>query len=176
MKHQQAVKLLSTPDLPHVTKAQWADLGCGTGTLTLALADLLAPQSQILAVDKERNSLKAIPDQFKEVTIQKREADFLQEPFPENTWDGILMANSLHYVNQKEPFLTRILTSLKPGGSLLIVEYDTTSSNPWIPYPVNFPHFMNICDRIGLSNTKKIAEKPSRFNRNSLYSAVTKKL
>jgi precorrin-6B methylase 2 len=31
----------------------WADLGCGTGAFTLALADVLDPRSVIFAVDTD---------------------------------------------------------------------------------------------------------------------------
>lgn len=35
----------------------WADLGCGSGTFTRALASLLPVGSKVLAVDKERQDL-----------------------------------------------------------------------------------------------------------------------
>jgi hypothetical protein len=49
----------------------WCDLGCGTGTFTLALATLLSPGSVIHAIDKNEKSLSQIPDRYQEVTIHK---------------------------------------------------------------------------------------------------------
>jgi len=73
----------------------WADLGCGTGTFTLAFADLLAPGSVIHAMDSDASALRKIPPAHKSVSITTHRGDFLKPQI----WrfadlDGILMANS----------------------------------------------------------------------------------
>src|SRR5689334_20911542 len=39
---------------------RWADLGAGEGNFTRALADLLGPEAQIIAVDKDRGAMRSI--------------------------------------------------------------------------------------------------------------------
>lgn len=102
MQHTQAVKMISGPHREDSGKQVWADLGCGTGTFTLALASLLRPNSRITAVDKDGSSLDKVPDQFNQVSIEKMVADFVDVNFSTGTLDGVLMANSLHFCSKSE--------------------------------------------------------------------------
>src|SRR6266705_267854 len=97
----------------------WADLGSGTGAFTLALADLLGPSGHIYSLDKDAGSLReqqrAMRSVFPAVSVEYMNADFTQNlNLPQ--LDGILMANSLHYVRQKEPVLGKLRSLLRPGG------------------------------------------------------------
>jgi ubiquinone/menaquinone biosynthesis C-methylase UbiE len=171
MQHEQANEMLTAPDFWNSQIRVWADLGCGTGTFTLALANHLSAGSRIMAVDKDQDVLKKIPDNFSRVHIEKRVANFINDSLSLKNLDGILMANSLHYVQNKDAFITKFKETLTMGGAFLIVEYDTDISNPWIPYPINFEQLKKLFKNVGFSCVKKITEKPSRFNRSNLYSA-----
>lgn len=164
--------MLSAPELCNSEPQAWADFGCGSGTFTLALAHHLASKSSIIAIDKDNSSLNNIPDQFKNIRIEKRETDFTHVSFSSFKLHGILMANSLHYVQRQDEFIKRVKNFLKPTGCFLIVEYDTNRSNPWIPYPVSFAKINSLFSKAGFSAIKKIHEKPSRYNRSNLYSAL----
>src|SRR5215471_3346594 len=83
----------------------WVDLGCGTGLFTLALTANLPARSKIIAIDKDEKALKKIPPTANNVIIQTKVADFASGTLDVKDIDGILMANSLHYVNDKETLL-----------------------------------------------------------------------
>ncbi len=172
MQQHEAIEMLSVPGGFELNKQRWVDFGAGSGTFTLALAYHLGSESLIIAVDKDRSSLNKIPDQFKNVSIEKRLADFADIDFPLNSLDGILMANSLHYIQHQDGFIERVKKFLKSSGCFLIVEYDTNRSTPWIPYPVAFNKLNSLFSKTGFSSVKKIDEKPSRYNRSNLYSAI----
>jgi len=78
----------------------WADLGCGEGAFTLALADLLGPAGQIHSVDCDECALLAqarvLRDRFPGVAVIPLVADF-NRPLELPPLDGIVMANSLHF-------------------------------------------------------------------------------
>src|SRR4029079_1032936 len=38
----------------------WADLGAGTGAFTLALAELVGPTGEVIAVDRDRGALREL--------------------------------------------------------------------------------------------------------------------
>lgn len=172
MKQNQAIEMISVSGRSDSGSEVWVDLGCGTGTFTLALAHILGPNSRIIAVDKDSGSLEKIPDHFNQVVIEKRHADFINDEFSFSGLDGILMANSLHYIPNQEVFLEKTKHLLKPEGSVLVVEYDTNISNPWIPYPVSFARLKELFKGAGFSSVRKLKERPSRYNRSNLYSAM----
>jgi trans-aconitate methyltransferase len=131
----EAIHLIQHPITKE--KAVYADLGCGNGLFTKALAQLLAPQSTIYAVDKNQPALNGFSVDSN-IQLQKINIDFIKDEFPFKNLSGILMANSLHYVEDKNAFLLKAKASLAPGGYFIIVEYDTDKANHWVPYPISF--------------------------------------
>src|SRR5690242_20534274 len=95
-------------DITTTEKTKWADLGCGTGTFTLALASLLKSSGTIYAIDADSSSLKRIPGNYNGVIIEKQQSNFEKDELPFTGLNGILMANSLHYVKDKIRFINKI--------------------------------------------------------------------
>jgi ubiquinone/menaquinone biosynthesis C-methylase UbiE len=145
---------------------RWADLGAGEGAFTLALADLAGPDAQIIAVDKDARALRALSGRF-----ETRVADFTR-PLNLQDLDGVVMANSLHYVRDKEPVLRAVRAMLRPGGRLIVVEYGADRGNPWVPYPFSYARWETIAARSGFKNTRLLKTVPSRWL-GSIYSAVS---
>ncbi len=173
MQFQEVVELINNDFITSNNKQVWADLGCGTGTFTTALASLLPGNSLIYAVDKSRTDLDKIPTQFESVVIEKSQADFTKMELPGNL-DGILMANSLHYVKEKHWFIRELETHLKKEGCFLIVEYDTEISNIWVPFPINYNSLRKLFEKEEY-RVEKIKEKPSIYRRENIYSALIRK-
>lgn len=153
----------------------WADLGSGTGAFTLALADLIGPTGEIYSVDKDRGSLReqerAMRARFPGVMAHYLAADFSRKlDLP--PLDGIVMANSLHYQRDKDAVLQLVRGYLRPGGRLLLVEYNADRGNPWVPYPLSYSTWEVVARRNGFAETRLLARVPSRFL-NEMYSALS---
>lgn len=148
------------------TGGPWADLGSGTGAFTLALAELLGPGGVIYSVDKDAGALaaqeRALRARFPSTTLHTVVADFTR-PLSLPPLDGLLMANSLHFVRSKEPILRLVRDALKPGGTLIVVEYNTDQGNPWVPHPFSYPTWQALAQAAGLAHTRLLATRPSRF-------------
>jgi SAM-dependent methyltransferase len=229
MTHHDAVALIDTPWLHSKTPLRWADLGCGSGTFTLALADLLAPGSSIEAIDLRpsiaprttKNGVAIHPRTADFTTLEIRlRAGIAQDPdpnpapnpnpasspdpalnpnpisnprhaapaaaapLPDRLWpgtqpliyDGILMANSLHYVRDQGTFLARLLGAPSQAtrpGVLLLVEYDTdVPVARWVPYPLSFTRAAALLKSSGWSRVQKLGTYPSAFGRTELYAAL----
>ena len=144
----------------------WADLGAGTGAFTLALAELIGPAGQIYAVDKDRSALRqlegAMKNQFSGTMLRTYLADFTK-PLDLPPLHGIVMANSLHFLRQKESVLRQIRGYLRPAGRLILIEYDTDSGNYWVPHPLSYATWSILAAQAGFSHTTLLATKPSRF-------------
>jgi trans-aconitate methyltransferase len=146
----------------------WADLGCGNGTFTLALADLLAPRSVIHAIDRNGAGLKRIPARRGHIRIYTHLGDFL-EPWPFGPVDGILMANSLHYVANQEAFVHSCELQMASTRRVLVVEYDMNKANAWVPYPVSRSRLAELFSGYSFQS---LGSRPSRYQRARLYAEL----
>ena len=149
----------------------WADLGAGTGAFTLALAQLLGPGGEVIAVDRDRGALRELERTVRpgSAAVRTLGADFTK-PLELAALDGVVMANSLHFVRNKAPVLALVRDMLRPSGRLLLVEYDADSGNAWVPHPMSFETWRALADASGFAGTRKLASVPSRFLR-AIYSA-----
>ena len=171
MDHSDHVDLIRGGVVP----GAWADLGSGAGAFTLALADLLGPGAQIVSVDRDGGALRrqrdAIESSFPAARVDYVRGDFT-EPLNLNALDGIVMANSLHFVRRKEPVLELVRSYLKPGGHLILVEYDADRGNPWVPHPLSYQTWERLSAANGFTGTRLLARQPSRYL-GAIYSAVS---
>jgi ubiquinone/menaquinone biosynthesis C-methylase UbiE len=139
------------------------------------LAELIGDTGTIYAVDRDQGALRrlarAMQERFPNVTLHTVAGNFEQQlPLP--NLDGIVMANSLHFVRNKLGALERIRTYLKPAGRLLVVEYNTDQGNMWVPHPFSYATWERMAQASGFTHTELLATHPSRFLR-EIYSAAS---
>jgi ubiquinone/menaquinone biosynthesis C-methylase UbiE len=173
MDHRDHVSLLRPANLP--PGGTWADFGAGGGAFTLALRELVGAEAHIYAIDKERGSLRELEREYRSrfgdtANLHIIAADF-SRPVELPPLDGALMANSLHYVSHKVKLLQQLRGSLKPGGALLLVEYNVDAGNMWVPYPLSFETWRKLAPQAGFTEPRLLATRPSRFLR-EFYSAI----
>jgi ubiquinone/menaquinone biosynthesis C-methylase UbiE len=153
---------------------KWLELGAGEGAFTLALADLLEPGGEILALDRDVGALRRLaeelPRRFPGRRLRTIVGDFRQ-PLPAGPFDGVLAANSLHFVTDPAAVLRAAAKELRPGGRVVVVEYEADRGNPWVPHPFSTARFPRIAADAGLANARAIGRVPSRFL-GAIYAAV----
>jgi len=171
MELSTAVSLIQKGILSEGTPQHWADLGAGSGLFTRALASLLTAGSTVTAVDRDESSLQSIVWHEKNVSLITRTADFTNTNLP-TPLDGVLMANSLHYVKNTDRFLQSLALHLAASGRLLVVEYERNVPNPWVPYPVPFARLQRAGKEVGFQKIEQLAETPSKFGNGSIYAAL----
>lgn len=153
----------------------WADFGAGRGAFTLALAEVLGAGTRLYAVDRDEPALhvnaRALRRQFPEAQVTYLRADFtgtLRLP----PLDGVVMANSLHFQRDPEAALAAVQAHLRPGGRIVLVEYNIERGNPAVPYPVPFRRWAELASAAGFARTELLERRPSRFL-SEIYSAVS---
>jgi ubiquinone/menaquinone biosynthesis C-methylase UbiE len=154
----------------------WADLGSGSGAFTLALADLIGPEGEIYSVDRDEGALRR---QEREMSVRFPgvKAHYLSSDFTRRLnlppLDGIVMANALHFIQDKPPVLDLVRSYLRDGGRLILVEYNSDRGNPWVPHPISYGSWESLAAGSGFASTQLLARVPSRFL-GEIYSAVSR--
>lgn len=101
------------------------EVGAGRGRFTMHLARRVGPKSKILANDIDTDALAYLRERCKRAgitnvkTILGEEIDPL---FPKKSLDMIFMVWVYHHVEQPLPLLKNLPKSLKPGGTVVLVE------------------------------------------------------
>jgi SAM-dependent methyltransferase len=167
-----AIKMLADSDVSALGPTTWADLGCGNGTFTLALATLLAAGSTIHAMDRDGSALRRIPSAHNDVRIRTHRGDFMKQTWPFADLDGILMANSLHYVADQAAFIRACEERMTLKRRFLIVEYDTNDASRWVPNPLSQARLTAMFASAGYSSVRILRSRSSIYRRASLYAAV----
>jgi hypothetical protein len=75
----------------------------------------------------------------------------------------MLFANALHFVREPPSVLTQLVTWLRPGGSVVVVEYDGRRANRWVPYPIGAAQLERVAAAAGLSQPVITATRPSAY-------------
>ena len=171
MRITEATALIRTPLIEWTRPQSWCDLGSGSGTFTMALARLLSPGSTIYAVDLDRRALEKIPGQRNGVEIRKIVTDLQSSSLRLPSVDGVLMANTLHFIEEQQVFLRRLLSV---ADCFLIVEYERNKPNPWGPYPVDFEKLRQLFTESGVERVQKLATRLSLFG-GTMYSALAER-
>jgi ubiquinone/menaquinone biosynthesis C-methylase UbiE len=171
MNHADHVALIR--DGAPTFEGVWADLGAGTGAFTLALADLMGDRGRIIAVDQDdralRENARRMAASFPHVEASFQVGNFARDlNLP--PLDGIIMANSLHFHRDKGPILDRVRAMLRPGGRLILVEYNVDRGNMWVPHPISFETWRTLAEAHAFRETRLLHRRPSSFLR-EIYSA-----
>lgn len=173
MEHTDHVNLLRR-GIP-TPQGVWADFGSGTGAFTLALAELIQPTGTIFSIDRDGLALQAQEKQMKarfpKVQVQYMKASYTR-PLELPPLDGLIAANTLHFLQDKEPVLSLFFSYLKPAGWMILVEYNVENGNYAVPYPLPYPAWERLAKRSGFATTQLLATRPSRFLR-EIYSALS---
>lgn len=175
MNHHDAVSLLRAA-IPSAEGETWADLGAGTGTFTRALASLVGAAGRVITVDRDAHALRAIRSWAARhaggPVVEAVEAD-IAGPLDLPPLDGVVMANVLHFMADAGPVLSRVAERLKPGGRIVLIEYEGRRPSRWVPYPVSAARFAELAAESGLTPPRVVAARPSAFG-GELYVAVAR--
>jgi predicted methyltransferase len=109
-----------------------ADVGAGEGYFTWRMAERVGKEGKVYANEIEKRLVDRISHESKDrgltnvVPVQGTPHD---PKLPENAVDVILMVNVAHFLEEPEAFYRKLKTSLREGGKLAVVQWDSTKMN-----------------------------------------------
>lgn len=106
----------------------WAclEVGGGGGSIACWLADRVGPTGHVLVTDIDTRFLEPL----KHSGIEVRRHNIITDPCLEMNFDLVHARLVLMHLPQREQALDRMISTMKPGGWLLVEEYDTASMEP----------------------------------------------
>jgi predicted methyltransferase len=122
-----------------------ADVGAGSGYMTLRIARRVGPTGKVYANDLQTAMLQAVQDKVTKaglsnvVPVLGTEQD---ARLPEGAIDVALLVDVYHEFWYPQPMLQSLRRALKPGGRLVLVEY--RREDPSIP--IADAHRMSVAD------------------------------
>jgi ubiquinone/menaquinone biosynthesis C-methylase UbiE len=111
-----------------------ADIGAGSGVISLLMAKKIGPTGTVLAVDIQEEMLSVLSKRLKQlnVTNVKPVHGTVKSPsLTAGTVDLALMVDVYHEFNYPYEMLREIAKGLKPGGRVVFVEY--RKEDPLVP-------------------------------------------
>jgi hypothetical protein len=139
---------------------------------TRALAELLPAGSVIHAVDRDAYALSRVPVSHGGVDISKHVGDFARGEPQLDALDGVLMANSLHYVQNQRAVLHTWRARMPLHARFLLVEYDAAAPSRWVPYPVSRARLPDLFPSGEHWSVTVLGTRPSVYQRAALYAAL----
>ncbi len=113
-----------------------ADIGSGVGAFTLPFAKAVAPSGLALAVDIWPDMLAHIREKAKNEglgNLQTVVAKLDDPNLPKDLVDVVYFHDVFHNVNDRQAYLERLVSYLKPGSRIAIVEqeFDDPIAQKW---------------------------------------------
>jgi SAM-dependent methyltransferase len=125
--------------------ASVADIGAGSGYITVRLAARVGPAGRVFANDVQPQMLNILARRLSDAKITNVtliEGTFDDPRLPPASVDLALMVDVYHELSQPQAILRRLREALKPGGRLVLLEY--RKEDPTVP--IKPEHKMSVAD------------------------------
>ena len=122
-----------------------ADIGAGSGYMTVRLSKKVGPQGRVYANDIQPGMLDLLNKRLAKAKISNISAVLgtQDDPrLPDDALDLVLMVDVYHELSQPQLMLRHIRASLKTGGRLVLLEYRKEDPN----VPIKPEHKMSVAD------------------------------
>ena len=125
--------------------ASVADIGAGSGYITVRLAARVGPTGRVFANDVQPQMLNILARRLSNAKITNVtliEGTFDDPKLPPASVDLALMVDVYHELSQPQEILRHLRESLKPGGRLVLLEY--RKEDPRVP--IKPEHKMSVAE------------------------------
>ena len=139
-----------------------ADIGCGTGVYTIALAHGVGITGQVYAIDVHREALHTLAgtlDKRGIVNVEMIWADVEKAvPIDAYSLDAVVISNVLFQFDKIDKALITIARLIKPGGQLLVVDWSDSHGGlgPHTSHVIQEEQAINLVQKHGFRILKRL--------------------
>ncbi len=104
-----------------------ADLGAGTGYFSRYLSAAVGPEGTVFAVETEPNMVTHLRERSESehtANVTPVLASFDDPRLPHRGVDVVLIVDTFHHIDDRLDYLRRLTRVLKPGGRVVIVDWE----------------------------------------------------
>nr|WP_276522262.1 methyltransferase domain-containing protein [Kallotenue papyrolyticum] len=110
------------------------DVGCGTGAITRGIAEAVGPTGRVVGADVDARLIRQARDRHGDLPWLSFETEDVYDlPF-ENEFDVVVAARVLQWLADPLTALGRMIRAAKPGGKVLVLDYNHEKI-VWKPEP-----------------------------------------
>jgi ubiquinone/menaquinone biosynthesis C-methylase UbiE len=101
-----------------------ADIGSGTGYFAVRFANMV-PKGRVYGVDVEPNMVRYLAERARREHLENvvAVAGAADDPRLPEKADLVLMVDVFHHIENRASYLRKLRASLKPGGSIAIIDF-----------------------------------------------------
>jgi ubiquinone/menaquinone biosynthesis C-methylase UbiE len=122
-----------------------ADIGAGTGYMSLRIAKRVGPTGKVYANDLQPDMLRRLRENAVRAKIANIETVLGEEAdprLPPGQMDLVLLVDVYHEFSEPQKMLRKIRETLKPDGRLVLLEYRKEDPN----IPIRLEHKMSVAE------------------------------
>ena len=117
------------------------DVGCGTGAITAGVARAVGPAGLVVGIDRDESLLEIARREHAAAVNLSFEQGNAADLGYENAFDIVTSARTLQWIAEPEAAVASMVRAAKPGGTVIVLEYDHTR-HIWDPErPPEFRRF-----------------------------------
>jgi len=110
-----------------------ADVGTGSGYFVPYLRDAVMPGGRVVAQDIDPKLIARLSERIareKLTGVEPRLGEADDPKLEPNTYDMVLIVDTLHHIEEPQKILAALATALAPGGRIVVVEFDRSRVIP----------------------------------------------
>ena len=139
-----------------------ADIGCGTGVYTIALAAEVGVTGQVYAVDVHREALHTLAgtlDKRGIINVEMLWVDVEKGiPIDAYSLDALVLSNLLFQLESIDKVLSIVSKLVKPGGQILVVDWNDSHGGigPHHTHVVQEEHAISLVEAHGFRMLRRL--------------------
>jgi SAM-dependent methyltransferase len=107
---------------------QVLDVACGTGVLTVAVAESVGPGGEVIGLDINEGMLDVARKRSSQIDWRQGRAESL--PFEDERFDAVVSQFGLMFFEDRRGAIQEMVRVLRPGGRLAVAVWDSLENTP----------------------------------------------